>query len=258
MTNENETPTIGIKAWGTTKPKQRQQFDKEEIPRLGYMKFQPGEMAELRVLTGFGTYYQARVKLPQSRSPFGDRVATAWPTYDDCPVKNDLGLEPKERFKVIAIDRKTNELKIVDLNGLTQEQLESHLETKNKRRADGDKVTPRDFDISVKFDPKSSTPVGFYTISTFDNEPLSEEDFALISDVGGEEMLDKILNRALLCPKSEWVRETLKKKGWDGKPVTEDSEAKTEEAHKAPVDDDYSFQAPADDAEPEVAAASNE
>lgn len=251
---EKSTPSVGIRPWGSS-PKKQRQFD-DDIPRLSYLRYQPG-LNNVRIVSGMGTFYQVRWKGPESKRSFGDKIRTSFPTYkDDCPVKKYLGLEGKERFMVVVIhrvdpkDRSKDELKLMDISPLTADQIETNLEVKNSMRADGEKVTPRDFDISVKFDPKSKNATGFYSVVAHDVMPLSANDLALIEDIGGEETLDKILSRAILCPKPETVIKNLKKLGW-----TEDMKV-SDKADKADVDDvespdedDYSFQRPEGDEE---------
>ena len=247
MTDHNENkPSVGIRAWGTT-PKKNRQYD-DDLPRLPYMKMNPG-INTVRIVTGIGTFYQARWKGPKSKRAFGDRIRTSFPTYEDCPVKKYLGLEGKERYMVVVIDRSENDLKLLDLSSLTVEQIETNLEVKNSRRPEGSKVTPRDFDISIKFDPKSKTAAGFYSVVADDSIPLSKEDLALIEDAGGPEVLDKILNKQILCPRPETVIKKLKDLGWDGKSVDKEGSDNTSSSLAEPVEDDYSFNRPADSEE---------
>ncbi len=255
MSNETK-PSVGIRPWGTT-PKKTRQFD-DDLPRLNYMKLQPG-INNVRIVTGIGTYYQVRWKGPKSKRPYGDRIRTSWPTYEDCPVKKYLGLEGKERYMVVCIDRadKKDPLKLLDVSPLTAEQIETNLEVKNSMRPEGQKVTPRDFDISIKFDPKAKKATGFYSVVAHDTMPMSEEDLALVEDIGGEEVLDKILHRQLLCPKPETVIKRLKEDlGWDGKSIVK-TEEKGEAELEEPDEDDYAFKAPADSEDSSEEAAAN-
>jgi hypothetical protein len=219
------------------------------------MRMQPG-INTIRILTGIGGYSQVKWKGPKSKSKFGDRVRTAYPAVplEECPVYKYLGLEGKERNMVVAIDRNDKEepLKLVDISQLTAEQIETNLEVKNSMRKEGNKVTPRDFDISIKFDPKSKVATGFYSVVAGDVCPLDEEDLRLIEDAGGQDVLDKVLNRALVCPKPETVEKRLRDMGWDGT-VQKKAEAKGEASSnlEEPEEDDYSFQRPADEAEGE-------
>jgi hypothetical protein len=253
MSNTNNKPSVGIRPWGTTPPKKGRQFD-DDLPRLPFMRLQQG-INDVRIVSGIGEYYQVRWKSPSSKRAYGDRVRTSYPTYENCPVKEFLGLEGKSRYMVVVIDRADNELKLLDLSQLTAEQIETNLEVKNSKRPEGQKVTPRDFDISIKFDPKSKTATGFYSVVGHDSIPMSKKDHALIEDIGGEEVLEKILGRQIICPKPETVIKRLKELGWDGKKVVkEGKDADAKETLEAPEEDDYSFQRPADEESTEAAA----
>ena len=258
MTDNNTattTPSIGIRAWGTLPKQQARQFDREDLPRLPFMKLNPG-FNSVRIISGMGVFYQVRWKGPASKRSYGDKIRTAFPTYgDECPVKKFLGLEGRERYMVVAIDRADNELKLLDLSQLTAQQIEDILESKNKK---GKHLTTRDFDISIKFDPKSKTATGYYSVVSEDTEPMSEADLKLIESIGGDEVIEKCLNRQLICPKPETVAKRLRDLGWDGKMVARDDakgggKAKFEE----PAEDDYSFNRPADASDEEAVAAAN-
>jgi hypothetical protein len=242
----NNKPSVGIRPWGTTK-RQSRQFD-DDLPRLPYMKMKEG-INTIRVLTGIGGYSQVKWKGPKSKGKFGDRVRTAFPAVplEECPVYKYLGLEGKERNMVVAIDRNDKEepLKLVDLSQLTTEQIETNLEVKNSMRPEDHKVTPCDFDISIKFNPHSKVATGFYSVVAGDVFPLSDRDLQLIEDIGGQEVLDKVLNRALICPKPETVEKRLRALGWDGTVQTKE-ESKTDSKLEEPEEDDYSFNKPTD------------
>jgi hypothetical protein len=248
MTENNTTenrPSTGIRPWGTLPKQQNRQFDREDLPRLPFMKLQPG-FNYLRIISGMGVFYQVRWKGPASKRSYGDKIRTSWPTYgEDCPVKKYLGLEGRERYMVVVIDRADNELKLLDLSQLTAQQIEDILEAKNKK---GKNLTPRDFDLSIKFDPKSKTATGYYSVVAEDTEPMSDADLKLIEVIGGDEIIDKCLQRQLVCPKPETVAKRLRDLGWDGNvvPKGDGKEAKASKFEE-PVEDDYSFQRPADD-----------
>jgi hypothetical protein len=208
----------------------------------------------VRIVSGMGVFYQVRWKGPDSKRSYGDKIRTSWPTYgEDCPVKKYLGMEGRERYMVVAIDRADNQLKLLDLSQLTAQSIEDILESKNKK---GKNLTPRDFDISIKFDPKSKTATGYYSVVSEDTEPMSEGDLKLIAEIGGDEIIEKCLGRQLICPKPEKVAERLRALGWDGKVVPKE-EGKSAKASKLeePAEDDYSFQRPADSSDETEAAA---
>ena len=249
--NNGTKPSVGIRAWGTT-PKKSRQYD-DDLPKLPYMRLKPG-INNVRIITGIGDYYQARWKGPNSKRSFGDRIRTSFPTYPDCPVKKFLGLEGKARHMAVVIDRAEGDLKLLDMSPLVVEQVETNVEVKNSMRPEGQKVTPRDFDISIKFDAKSKTPSGFYAVVAHDTLPMSKNDLALIEDAGGEEVLDKVLGRQILCPKPETVIKKLKELGWDGKAVKSEETKGASANLEEPAEDDYSFQRPVEDAEEDSAA----
>lgn len=255
MSTDN-TPSVGIRAWGANSSRPRQYDD--DLPRLPFMKLQPG-INNVRIVSNIGTYFQARWKGPLSKRSYGDRIRTSYPTYgEDCPVKKYLGLTGKERHFVVVIDRADGELKILDLSQLTAEQVETNLEVKNSVRPKGQKVTPRDFDISIKFDPKSKTATGFYSVVAHDTLPMSEKDLGLIEDVGGEDILDKVIQRQIVSPKPETVEKRLKALGWvkpEAGAETGTASTETASSLEEPEEDDYSFQQPV---EGEEAKAANE
>jgi hypothetical protein len=81
---------------------------------------------------------------------------------------------------------------------------------------------------------------------------MSAKDLALVEDIGGQEVLEKILTRKSVCPKPETVIKRMKELGWDGKVVkAETKSAKAEApatAHlEEPAEDDYSFDKPAEE-----------
>lgn len=244
MSNTENTPSVGIRPWGSIPKKKNRQFD-DNLPRLPFMRLQPG-INNVRIVTGIGTYFQARWKGPKSKRSYGDKIRTSFPTYDNCPVKKYLGLEGKERYMVVVIDRADNELKLLDVSPLTAEQIETNLEVKNSMRPEGQKVTPRDFDLSIKFDPNSKTATGFYSVVAHDSIPMSEQDLALIEDAGGEEVLDKVLGKQLICPKPETVIDRLKGLGWDENAATEakSDEAAADDGATKSDPDDYEFKSP--------------
>src|SRR5271157_4726332 len=185
-------PSVGIRAWGTPPPQQRK-FD-DNLPQIPFLKFKAGSN-KMRVVSNLSDYFQARFKFPLSKMSFGDRIRTSYPTYPNCPVLEFLGLEGKARSYVVVIDRTDQQLKIADISSLTVEQIETNVAVKNEDREEGSKISPRDFDITIKFNPKSTKPTGFYTVVAHDCSPMSAKDLALVEEIGGQEVLEKILTR---------------------------------------------------------------
>jgi hypothetical protein len=233
---------IGIKPWGTHKPKNQNFGPREDLPKIPYLRLNPGQNT-IRIVSDPGTYYQARVKLPGCRNrKVGDRFRTAYPTHEDCPIKTTLGMAPKERYMAVVIDRRDNELKLFDMSVLVVEGVTNALEARNSKRKERgqEPLTPRDFDVIVTFNPKASSPQGWYAVTPDETEPMTADDLALVEDVGGEEVINKIIIRNTACLKPDTVRERLMEKGWDGNPISEKDQEEGEELEE-PSEDDLSF-----------------
>ena len=254
MTNEEttvetsvETSVVsGVVPWGQKKLPQRnsRKFQKDDLPKLPYFKpKKTGEcLSDVRIVTGLAEYSAAKWKSPLKNYPMW--IKSASPNYDDCPLVNDLGLKLKTRSVVIAIDRADNQLKIFDMSPMIEEQILTTLEVKNRKRPEGAKVTPLDFDISIKVTPDNAQ--AYYSVVFDDVAPLSEGDINLINDIGGEDVLNKILAKQKICPKRETVIKRLMDLGWDGKPVsaTEDAQSEEQVTLSEPEEEDYSFAQP--------------
>lgn len=251
-------PSIGVKTWGTaTNNNQNKKSYDSDLPKIPYVKWQKG-LNNLRIVSDIGVFSSARWKGPKSKSRYGDRIRTAYPAYEDCPAVTKLKLNPKERFKFLAISRADNTLRLYEVGQLVIEQVEASLEVKNSVREDGDKVTPRDFDISIKFNPDSDNATGFYNVVAHDSIPMKQSDLDIIEDVGGQDIIDRVLQAQITCPKPESVEKWLKRLGWDGEAVKdeeseEDSKSASKETLEAPAEDDYTFAKPE-----ETEAAANE
>jgi hypothetical protein len=254
MTTNNETntnkPSVGIKAWGTVAPDVNQKKfvkrDEEVLPRLKYLKFTQ-QCTDVRLISELGVYYSCRVSLPKCKSPFGDIIRSAWPVYEDCPLKNEAKLEPKKRYIVLAIDRTDDLVKIFDMAPTIYSKIDATLTAKNKRRADDDHVSPLNFDISILYS-KDAPPTDKYNVVGQDSEPcLSQKDKDLIiAQLGSMDMIDKILAKQLIIPKGDTVRKNLNSLGWDGGPILKKKEEKEEKADTKTklaeaTDDDYDF-----------------
>jgi hypothetical protein len=254
MTTNNETntnkPSVGIKAWGTVPvASQKKPFVKREddnLPRLKYLKFNRGDR-DIRILTPLGCTFAARLTLPKSNSKFGDVIRSSWPVYDDCPIMTEMKVQPKERYTVLAIDRTDSLIKIFDMAPSIHTKIESLLAIRNKKKTEGNHVSPSDFDITIVYNPDALSPGDKYSVGLQDVEPLSEEDHKLIKDqVGGMDVLEKILAKQLIIPKSSTLREKLLSLGWDGKPMPkkvykEDEKVETKTKLAEATDDDYDF-----------------
>jgi hypothetical protein len=243
--SENKV-SVGLIPWGTRQKPASQNFNNEDLPKLPYLRLKDGSNI-VRVVTPSANYYHIRYLPKDSKKNFGDRVRTAYPTYgQECPVLKDLKLtekDIKERFMTVVIDRSDGQLKLFDMSVLVQEQVEGILLDKNEGKSPEKRVTPSDFDINIRFNSKSNKPTGFYNVVPRDSEALSEEDIQTINSAGGQEMLAKVLQRAVACPKPEFVRKRLMELGWDGVSAATPAQAKSEvgEDIAEPKEADYSF-----------------
>lgn len=254
MTTNNETntnkPSVGIKAWGTVPPAtQKKQFVKREddnLPRLKYMKFKPG-ISEIRILTDLGITFCARLTLPKSNSKFGDVIRSSWPVYEDCPIMTEMKVQPKERCTVLAIDRTDSLIKIFDMAPSIYGKVDTLLTVVNKSRKNGNHLSPKDFNLSIVYNPDAPSPSDKYSVVPGMPEPLSDEDRQLIKDqVGSEDVLDKILAKQLIVPKPETLKAKLLALGWNGEPMPkkvykDDEKVDTKTKLAEATDDDYDF-----------------
>lgn len=208
---ENLNIVVGLTTWDS-KPSRK--YEREELPRLPYLRLVGGNNI-IRIVSPIAAYVQARVKdLPKSKSKFGERLRVSFPTYRPCPIVDGLGIIPRERYIVLVIDRKDNELKLFDMSSIVKESIISALADKNDGRSDEDTpITANDFDINVRFDPKSKTPSGFYAVIARDVKALSTKENELLAQFPPE-LMEKILIRQTVSPKPETVLKRLEELGW--------------------------------------------
>jgi hypothetical protein len=182
----------------------------------------------------------------KSKSKYGDRIYTAWPTYNDCPAYKHfcepINKKPKNRYKVAVIDRSDQQIKILDMSLVVYDQINVILE--ELKETTGKDCNPTQFDINVKFNSKSSTPNGYYHTMNRPPAPFSEADKDLINLIGMDK-IEQILDRSTSSPKPEMVLKRMQALGW-----TEEAPAIVPEKGVeggelvTPDDDDYSFASP--------------
>jgi hypothetical protein len=240
MASDNKnTVTVGLTKWGEKAPRSSNN-NRDDLPKIPYARYKEGNNI-FRMVLGPAKYYQARVKLPKSRNKLGDKERTAYPTYAECPIKNTLGIEPRPRYLALAISRSSGELEIVDFNSLVEETIANNLNSRNEGKPAEKHVTASDFDINIRFNPKSKTPAGYYTAIILDKEPLTDEDRKIVDSVGLD-VMEKILNQQCICPKPETVLKRLMDKGYEPGMVFEKKEKETKAAAlEEAEDDDYNF-----------------
>jgi hypothetical protein len=221
----NNNHVVGLVNWGYTPPGSHKEYNREELPRIQFMKFNKGANI-FRIITPMpAVFFEARIKIPGSKSHFGDRIRTAFPTYDDCPVKKYWGAEGRARFSAIVLCKETKDLRIWDFSQNIEKDLRTTLENELSQRDDGvEPFTICDMNFSIAFDPKSTTPSGFYKVLGQHPKPLTPAEQKVIDDVGGVDILNKILVQHTRCSKPETVLKQLEKKGWKvGMPTSEDA-----------------------------------
>jgi hypothetical protein len=254
---------VGLTSWNEknqTGPRE----PREELPRIPFLRLSDGNNV-VRCITDPYAYFHIKYKGPNSRGKFGDRVNTAWPTFEDCPAYlNREALtgskgNPKKRYFVPVIDRSDQSVKIFDMSLLVYEQLEGIVE--DIKDATKEEHNPTQFDVNVRYNSNSPTPSGYYNVMARPVTSLSEADVELINKIdGGMETIEKVLDRQSASPTPERVQRRLEKLGWDPNTVAEsESKDKDEETKSGdlnePEEEDYSFDEETD--EPTAAAAAN-
>lgn len=255
MSNEVEETVenvgYGLSTWDE-KPNIPRRQQREDLPQIPFLRLKEGNNI-IRVVTAPYKYFMIRFKGPGDKRPYGTRVNSAYPKYDsskgteDCPTKPFwTGKTPKERFLAGVIDRSEQKIKIYDLSLLVYEQLHNFKE-------DPEYGPATTYDINIRFNPKATSPQGYYTVIPRPKTDLSEADLNLVEEAG--EDLHKVLLRHATPPPPEVVRKRMMDLGWDGKPPPAKEEKKSNGSSDTPTeelavaqDDDYDFPAPAADA----------
>ena len=237
----------GLSSWDKP-PVNNQREPREDLPRLPFLRLKEGNNI-IRIVTAPYVYHMIRFKGPNDKRPYGTRVNSSYPKYDNCPTepfwtwnreaKKPL---PKERYLAGVIDRSKEDdgpsIKIYDLSQLVFEQLHNFKE-------DPEYGPATTYDINIRFNPKATSPQGYYTVIPRPKVELSEADLNLIEETG--ENLHKVLLRHATPPPVEVTRKRMMDLGWDGKPPVKEekkSNGKSEQSQEALTsagDDDYEF-----------------
>ena len=248
MTNKIK---VGLTSW-EEKNQTGPRDNREEFKRLPFMRLLDGTNV-VRCITDAYAYCFIRYNGPNARSKFGDRVYTAWPTYNDedgnslCPAYNNreelTGSKgnPKKRYFVGVIDRRDQKIKIFDMSLLVYDQIVVNLNEMSETDPDKRRFSPTEFDINIRYNADASSPSGYYHVMPRPVAPLSEADLDLIKSEGGLDQIKAVLERQSASPKPESVQRRLENLGWvPGQAV--ESEEKSE--LKAATDEDLSFDEP--------------
>lgn len=237
MTNTENTSGFGLTTWDeknqTSKPEPR-----NDAQKLQFVRLKEGNNV-VRIVTAPAKYWH--VKFLDANSKYGTRVNCAYPGVDrsECPTVK-AGYKPKKRYLAGVLHRSDEgtEVKLLDMSVLVYEQLQNFGE-------DEAVGSPDSYDINIRFNPKASSPQGFYTVIPRGKSALSDEDQSLIESTTSE-VINENLTRLCTPPAPERVEAFLKKLGWNGKNKNDEGkeEVKTEESDSeftASSDDDYSF-----------------
>ena len=191
-----------VTTWADAKknPQQNQQ------DRIQFMKLLSGTNI-VRVISNLGAYIYENLVLPGSKAAWGDRIRMSADPND--PVRKYFGRDGKERYILLVIDRRENEIKQLDCSPVIKDGLVDILETKNMQSEKT--ITPIDFDISIKKDSKAATPALVYAVHAFDNAPLLASDLALIEQFGD---IDEKLQGCIKSPTPEQVERKMTNLAW--------------------------------------------
>jgi hypothetical protein len=236
--------SFGLTTWGepkTTFDRSQNSDDRATIP---FARLKDGSNV-MRIVTPPYKYHQIRFKA-QGEKGFGRRVNTAWPKYDDCPAKL-AGFYPKKRYLVGVIDRRDEDIKILDMSILVYEQLQRIL--KVMKEEDGKDHQADEFDICIDYDSKASTPAAFYQTMQRPVKPLNDADLELLK--AKKDDLDEALLRHSTPPPPDVVRKRMEALGWQGESAPRKTKddggngTSKQENLKETEEADYSFQKPA-------------
>lgn len=243
MTN---TTGFGLTTWDEQNQTSKPQSD-SDVKKIDFVRLKEGNNT-LRIITPPAKYWF--VKFDDGKSQFGRRVNCSYPSVpkEECPTVK-AGYKPKKRYLTGVIVRNADgddEVKLFDMSVMVYEQLQSF-------KDDPEYGTPDQFDINVRFNPKASSPGGFYSVIPRGRKPLSEVDQDLIKEVGMDVISDN-LERLCTPPSVERVEGLLKKLGWDGTSKVQSAASSNSDSNDSNDSDDseeetaapnYSFDKPA-------------
>jgi hypothetical protein len=233
-----ETEGYGLSTWDEETPDfGPRNNDQDNSDRIPFLRLTKGDN-EVRIITAPYKYHMIRYKGPKVKAPFGARVNCAYPKHDDCPAV-EAGFKPKVRYLVGVIKRadedsedETDEIRIFDMSIMIYKDLK---EFKNDKKVG----KPENYDLNIRYNPEAD-PQGKYTLIPRGASALSEEDVALIDDVG--ETLNENLLRLATPPTPERVKESLKRLGWvEGEKAPPPPSKEENQDLQGPKKDDFGF-----------------
>lgn len=253
MVNSNHK--FGTTDWNEeTGPRKKGEYaggNKDEN-KLQYMKFVNGPN-KVRIVFEPKRYITHKFK-EEGDTGFGDWVKCSMPVHNACPLCDavkrmeksnskeikDLAKanKPKKRWLVGAIDRKTNQFRILDISSAIYDQIKS-------LNQDDEWGDPREYDINIVMNDKNP-PATFYKVNPGSRKPLSEDDLAIVKSMNEEDLLKRCTP-----PEPDWVLSkinTLREKRNLPPLEASTSEEKSEDAPKveeSTSDEDLTFPAQA-------------
>jgi len=227
------TDKFGFTDWSDdTGPKggRAQNTNTDNAERIQFARLEEGNNI-FRIITKPARFQMVRFKAAPDEKGFGRRLNVSVPTASDPAVK--AGFKPKSRWLAGAIDRRDNQVKILDLGVTTYEQLKSL----NEDIEWGD---PGSYDINIRRNSKAGA-AGYYTVLPRGKAPLSPSDCKLKEQ--HQENLEQTLVRLITPPKPEMVLKRMEQMGYKGGVVAVASKPNGSPLPET-TDDDYSFEQP--------------
>ena len=232
---------VGVTTWdnkvNTFKPGQQ-----GDVRRFKFVRLTNGNNV-MRFVTPPFRYFFARVRSPQDKNKFGNRVNISYPKYDDCPAIA-AGLKAKERYYVGVLDLSDREIKILDMSVLVYEQMQEI--RADFQESKGREVNPVEFNVNIRYNKDATSPAGYYKVLPREVEPLSEDNQAIVDEA--MEDLVKNLELKSTCWRPETVTKRMADLGWtpEFQAKIDEEERREKEAKKLAEakDEDYDFNDP--------------
>jgi hypothetical protein len=185
-----EKVQFGLTSWETTdvqKPSAKQ--NNKDL----FMRLDSGSNV-VRLVTKPHEYLVHRYKVSETDPGFGERILSS--IYHGRDPLIEMGHEPKRRWLVGIIDRKTQAYKILDMSVSVFRGIQKFVR-------DEDWGDPSQYDIDINVD-KQGGATGYYTIVPKPKKPLSAADLEIKEQVDLED-----LKRRCTPPTPDQVQERI-------------------------------------------------
>lgn len=196
--SKNEKKQFGFVGWD-----RKSNGFKDQSERIPFIRLEDGNNI-LRIVTDVALYNFVRYKGKDDKG-YGRRINTAYPLHDNCPAYKYAHGKVKERYMVGVIDRRDSEVKVFDMSVLVYEQLQNF-------QGDPEVGSPDEYDINIRFNSKSTTPAGFYSVIPRPKSSLNEHDVELLAEK--RDALIATIERLVTPPSPEAVAKRLEALGW--------------------------------------------